>query len=191
MSKNRAKLAQKYLDETKQLLSKLEDNLENIDEIVSLLIAAQEKGNTIFVMGNGGSAATASHFVNDLTKLTICEKKPRFRIVSLNDNIPLMLAWANDTAYKNIFVEQLKNLFKPGDVVIGISGSGNSANVIKAIEYANTNKGMTVGLVGYDGGRLISLAQKYIHVPTFNMQHAEDMHLLVLHKIVSLIKNEP
>ncbi|TSD03639.1 MAG: D-sedoheptulose 7-phosphate isomerase, partial [Parcubacteria group bacterium Athens0714_26] len=140
--------------------------------------------------GNGGSAATASHFVNDLSKLTISEGRLRFKVVGLTDNVPILLAWANDTNYHNIFVEQIKNLIEPGDVVVGISGSGNSMNVINAIEYANERGGVTIGLVGYDGGKLINCVQHCIHIPISEMEKIEDMHLLIQHLLSTLIKKE-
>ncbi len=191
MKEFRKRFTKEYLQRTKDLINAIENGLaEKISGIIPLFLEAREKKRTIFVMGNGGSAATASHFVNDFSKLTICEGKPRFKVVGLTDNVPTLLAWANDTHYHNIFVEQIKNLIEPGDVVVGISGSGNSMNVINAIEYANEHGGVTIGLVGYDGGKLINCAQYYIHIPIFEMEKVEDMHLLVQHLLSALIKKE-
>lgn len=167
-----------------------EDLVSKMDKLATILLTAREKRSTIFIMGNGGSASTASHFVGDLSKGTIVEGFGRFKAISLTDNIPNMLAWANDSSYDDIFVEQLKNLMEPGDIVIGISGSGNSMNVIKAIEYANENGGITIGLSGYDGGRLLKSAQENIHVPSSYMQRVEDIHLLIEHLLTSLIREE-
>lgn len=191
MNEFRKKYTQKYLAETRKILDSIEvDLVIKIDKIASILIKARENKNTIFVMGNGGSAATASHFVVDLSKLTIVEGYPRFKVIALNDNIPSMLAWANDASYEDIFVEQLKNLMEPGDVVIGISGSGNSMNVIKAIEYGNSHGALTIGLSGYDGGKLLKCAQENVHIPSDNMQRVEDLHLLIEHLLISVLRDE-
>ena len=191
MKEFRRRFVEEYLAEIKRLLDAVEQDLVNeLGKLASILVKARQKKNTIFIMGNGGSAATASHFVGDLSKGTIIEGMPRFKAVALTDNIPNMLAWANDVGYEEIFVEQLKNLMAPGDVVIGISGSGNSPNVIKAIEYANNNGGLTIGLSGYDGGKLLKCAQENIHIPSFDMQKVEDIHLLVEHLLTSLIREE-
>lgn len=190
MKEFRKRFTQGYLAEIKRLLDSIEGNLINkIDKLASILSKAREHKNTIFIMGNGGSAATASHFVGDLAKGTIVEGVPRFKAIALTDNIPSMLAWANDVGYEEIFVEQLKNLMVPGDVVIGISASGNSLNVIKAIDYANSNGGLTVGISGYDGGKLLKSARENIHVPSFDMQKVEDIHLLVLHLLFRLLRD--
>ncbi|MCX6721586.1 MAG: SIS domain-containing protein [Candidatus Staskawiczbacteria bacterium] len=177
-----------YLDELKKVLDSAErDLLVNIEKIAVLLQETKNKKNQIFMMGNGGSASTASHFAEDLAKGTIVGDSLRFKVISLADNIPGILAWANDSSYEDIFIEQLKNLMEPGDVVIGISGSGNSKNVIKAIEYANQKGGTTVGFSGYDGGKLIKTAKFNIYAPIFNMQKAEDIHMIVAHILVSLL----
>ncbi len=187
----RRKFTEEYLEQIKKILSLMDKDLVNqMDRLVSILEKARENKNTIFIMGNGGSASTASHFVGDLSKGTIVEGFPRFKAVALTDNIPNMLAWANDVGYEEIFVEQLKNLMEPGDVVIGISVSGNSMNIIKAIEYANKNGGITIGLSGCDGGRLLKSARENIHVPSSDMQKVEDIHLLIEHLLTSLIREE-
>jgi D-sedoheptulose 7-phosphate isomerase len=161
-----------------------------MNRLTEILFKAREKKNTIFFMGNGGSAATASHFVGDLSKGTIVDGFPRFKTIALTDNIPNMLAWGNDSGYEDIFIEQLKNLMEPGDVVIGISGSGNSKNVIKALNYANENRGISIGILGYDGGEMIKIVHESIHVPSFNMQQVEDIHVLVSHLLTSMIREE-
>jgi len=190
-NESRKKFTQEYLREIKKILDLIESDLiEKIDAIATIFFKAREMGKTIFIMGNGGSASTASHFVGDLSKGTIVEGFPRFKVIALTDNIPNMLAWANDNGYENIFVEQLKNLMEIGDIVIGISGSGNSPNVIKAIEYANKNGGITIGLSGYSGGELLKCSHENIHVPSCYMQRVEDIHLLIEHLLTSLIREE-
>jgi len=187
----RKNFTKEYLEEIKKTIDLMEEKLVNkVDKLATILIKAGDRKNTIFIMGNGGSASTASHFAADLSKGTIVEGFPRVKAIALTDNIPNMLAWANDNGYEEIFVEQLKNLMEPGDVVIGISGSGNSMNVIKAIEYANKNGGITIGLSGYDGGKLLKCAQENIHVPSFYMQRIEDIHLIIEHLSTSLIREE-
>ena len=191
MKEFRKRFTQEYLTEIKKILDSLEADLINkIDKLASILSKARENKNTIFIMGNGGSATTASHFVGDLSKGTIVEGLPRFKAVALTDNAPNILAWANDVGYEEIFVEQLKNLMEPGDVVIGISVSGNSMNVVKAIEYANRNGGLTIGLSGCSGGKLLKCAQENIHVPCSYMQRVEDIHLLIEHLLTSLLREE-
>ena len=161
----------------------------NITRVVEEILEAGGRGSTIFLLGNGGSAATASHFACDLAKGTQVRGQRSFRVIALTDNVPLITAWGNDTAYDRIFAEQLRPLVQANDLVIGISGSGNSMNVIKAIEYANKNRGKTVGISGYDGGKLLKCAQENIHVPSFHMQQVEDVHLLVLHLLMCLIRD--
>lgn len=167
-----------------------EEFVVKMDKIMTIFYEAREKKRTIFFMGNGGSAATASHFVGDLSKGTIVEGFPRFKTIALTDNVPNMLAWGNDSSYEDIFIEQLKNLMEPGDVVVGISGSGNSKNVIKAIDYTNDNGGISIGILGYDGGKLIKIVQECIHVPSFNMQQVEDIHIVISHLLTSMIREE-
>jgi D-sedoheptulose 7-phosphate isomerase len=191
MREFRKKFTKEYLEKIRSILDSMgEDLIDKMDKLASILLKARERGNTIFIMGNGGSASTASHFVGDLSKGTIVEGFPRFKAASLTDNIPNILAWANDYGYEQIFVEQLKNLMEPGDIVIGISVSGNSMNIIKAIEYANRNGGITIGLSGCDGGKLLKCAQENIHVPSSYMQKVEDIHLLIEHLLTSLIREE-
>ncbi len=182
---------QDYFTRVKRSIDELggEDYLIKIDEIVKIFLEARENKKQIFVMGNGGSGSTASHLMCDLGKMTICDDSPRFRVIALTDNIPLMLAWANDSSYDDIFVEQLKNLMNPGDVVLGISGSGNSPNVIKAIEYANAHEGVTIGWTGFDGGKLSTSAQIAIVAPSHNMQRIEDVHMVLTHLVSSMIRD--
>lgn len=140
--------ARNYFNELKRVLDCLP--LDKIEEFVEYLLAAYEGEKHIFVFGNGGSGVTASHFACDINK-GVSSGPKRFKVMCLNDNIPIILAYANDMSYEDIFVEQLRNYLKPLDCVIGISGSGNSRNVLKAIEYANTAGAKTFGITGYDG----------------------------------------
>ncbi|GAH00278.1 unnamed protein product, partial [marine sediment metagenome] len=134
----RENFARDYFQDFRMLLDMAEDKLiDTLDEIIPILYEARDAHRTIFIIGNGGSAATASHFAGDLSKATICDGFPRFKAISLTDNIPSIMAWANDKDYDDIFVEQLKNFMEPEDIIIGISGSGNSKNIIKAIDFAN------------------------------------------------------
>lgn len=135
-----------YLNRLQETIAKL--NHDEINTFINLLIAARDEEKQIFIMGNGGSASTASHFCCDFNKGSSYGFDKRFKFICLNDNVPGMMAYANDVSYDDIFVEQLKNFFQPGDYVIGISGSGNSKNVLKAIEYAKENGGVTIGLTG-------------------------------------------
>ncbi len=181
-----------YFTRVKNSIDEMEnpEYLEKIDKIVEILMEARAQKQQIFVMGNGGSGATASHLMCDLGKMTICPDSPRFKIIALTDNIPLMLAWANDSCYDDIFVEQLKNLMDPGDVILGISGSGNSPNVIKAIDYANEHGGITIGWTGFEGGKLANAAQTALVVPSHNMQRIEDVHMVLTHLVSSLIRDK-
>ena len=187
----RGNFTEKYFNFLKKDLEYIKNNFsEEIGTIVDILLDARNNNKNVFIMGNGGSGATASHFVGDLSKGAIVEHKPRFKAISLSDNIPNILAWANDLCYNDIFIEQLKNLMNPGDVVIGISGSGNSKNIIRAIQYANENDGVTIGLSGYDGGALLKIAQCNIHVKDNYMQRVEDIHLILEHLLTSIIREE-
>jgi D-sedoheptulose 7-phosphate isomerase len=180
------KYATEYVSELEKALDSLPK--KKLGEIVEILKKARDSGKQVFVFGNGGSAATASHLANDLAKGTIQEGRKRFRVTCLSDNIPLMLAWANDTSFENVFVEQLKNLLNPGDVVIGISGSGNSLNVLKTIEYANENGAVTIGLSGMGGGKLKKLAKHSLVVESNHMGKVEDIHLILAHLIAYHLK---
>ncbi|NOX44596.1 MAG: SIS domain-containing protein [Caldiserica bacterium] len=153
-----------------------------IEEFAGLLREARERGNCVFVFGNGGSATTASHFACDLGKGTVREGVPRFRVVTLHD-IATFSAYANDCGYEAVFVEPLRNLARPGDVAVGISASGNSPNVLRAVEAAREMGLRTVGITGYRGGRLRDLVDLCIVVPSDDMQWIEDMHLAILHAV--------
>jgi D-sedoheptulose 7-phosphate isomerase len=154
---------------------------QQLEVMVNALLSAWRNNKTIFVMGNGGSAATALHWACDFNKGCNVGRETRFRVMCLNENISTMLAYANDLSYEDIFVEQLRNFLGPGDVVIGISASGNSSNVLNAIECANANGGRTIGLCGFSGGRLYSKVHIPVLVEVDDMQLVEDLHLVVLH----------
>ena len=160
---------------------------ENFVQVVDTLLRAYKRECSIFVMGNGGSASTASHFACDINKGVSLGLAKRFRMICLNDNIPTMLAYANDNAYEDIFVEQLKNFLEPDDVVIGISGSGNSGNVIKAIQYANGRDATTIAFTGFDGGKLAKTARVSMVIPVNDMQKVEDIHLILTHILMQFL----
>ena len=154
---------------------------------VQCMEEARDNGQTIYTFGNGGSGSSASHVVCDINKGASYGKPKRFKMVCLNDNIATILAYANDVAYSEVFVEQLKNFLQPGDLVIGISGSGNSPNVLKAIEYANQNGGKTFGFCGFGGGKLAGLAQNSLVVHSNDMQKVEDLHMMVFHMAMQVL----
>jgi D-sedoheptulose 7-phosphate isomerase len=162
--------------------------MERICEMVDVLLSANYVGNTVFIVGNGGSAATASHFACDLAKGTITSGRPRFRATALTDNVPVMTAWSNDNAYEDVFVEQLRNLIRRGDVVVAISGSGNSENVLRAVELANQVGGITVGLSGFSGGELSKVVDVPVVVPSDCMAQIEDVHLTLCHLVCSVLR---
>jgi D-sedoheptulose 7-phosphate isomerase len=163
---------------------------DSIRDTVDTLKTAHAAGQQVFLLGNGGSAMTAAHIACDLQKGVKQVTGARFRVISVTDNVALMTAWANDTDYENIFAAQLDSLVLPGDVVIAISGSGNSPNVIKAVERANELGAITIGWAGFDGGKLAQIAQKSIIVNSDNMQRIEDLHMIIGHVVFATIANE-
>lgn len=176
-----------YLQEIGDIIQRLPH--ETIEAIVATLAEAREQRHSIFLIGNGGSGATASHAVNDLTKITIQDGKPRCKVIALTDNVPFMLAIANDWSYERIFVEQLMALAEPDDVLIGISGSGNSPNILKAMDWAREHGLKTIALGGRNGGQLKDKVDLALIVPTESMTHIEDVHLMLCH-IISLSLRE-
>lgn len=175
-----------YLSELIETMQSLP--LAAIGELIDLLHEARLQGRQVFLFGNGGSAATASHFACDLAKNTIAAGLPNFKALSLTDNVALLTAWANDTAYDNLFCGQLECLLRPGDIVIGISGSGNSANVLNAMEMARRLGARTIGLIGFVGGHLKDLVDLAIVVPSQRMEQIEDLHLVLEHLIVTALR---
>ncbi len=158
-------------------------DLEGVSQVIELFKDARANGRRIFVCGNGGSASTASHFACDMVKGASFQKPHRFRIMALTDQLPTITAYANDVGYDAVFVEQLKNFAEAGDLFMGISGSGNSPNVLRAIEYANSIGCKTVALTGRDGGQLGPLAQINVRVAEPHMGRIEDGHMIVCHMI--------
>jgi D-sedoheptulose 7-phosphate isomerase len=158
-------------------------DLEKVNQAIEWMKEARAAGRRIFVCGNGGSASTASHFACDMVKGASYNRAKRFRIMALTDQMPTISAYSNDVGYDCVFVEQLKNFAEPGDIVMGISGSGNSPNVLRAIEHANRTGCRTIGLSGRDGGQLGALSQLNIHVPNPHMGRIEDAHMIVCHMI--------
>ena len=163
---------------------------QNIDEIAGVILNAYKKGKSVFLIGNGGSATTAMHFARDLQIGTAIEGKPRIKATCLADNTAFITAIANDINYDSIFKEQLVGQLEKGDVVIGISASGNSPNILQAIEYANQNGAVTIGLIGFGGGKLKGLAHKSIVISRKNYQQVEDVHMALAHMIPCWLKNE-
>jgi D-sedoheptulose 7-phosphate isomerase len=163
--------------------------LSEIEATVEELIRAYEGGHNIFLLGNGGSAALASHFACDLGKGTIQDgHTKRFRVMALTDNVPLITAWANDRCYEDVFAEQLRNFLHPQDMIFAISGSGNSPNVLRALEIGLETGAINIGLTGFQGGRMRDLCAPCIVIPSENMQIIEDLHLSVTHAMFSTIK---
>jgi D-sedoheptulose 7-phosphate isomerase len=158
-------------------------DLAKVNQAIEWFKEARDQGKHIFVCGNGGSASTASHFACDIVKGASFNRASRFKILALTDQLPTLTAYANDVSYECVFVEQLKNFAEPGDLFMGISGSGNSPNVLRAAEYANAAGCRTVALTGRDGGRLGPLAQLNIQVPVPHMGRIEDAHMVVCHMI--------
>ena len=158
-------------------------DLEKVGEAIDILIQARNEDRRIFVCGNGGSASTASHFVCDMLKGASFKRDKRFRIMALTDSLPTITAYANDVSYDCVFVEQLKNFAQPGDVVMAISGSGNSPNVLQAIEYANGIGCRTIALSGRDGGKLGPMAQLNVQASNPHMGRIEDVHMIVMQMI--------
>ena len=179
----------------RQFLDRVAEELGRIDEVEVQALAdaigeCYEHGRTVFLCGNGGSGSNASHFCEDLGKGTLRredfddDRKKRLRVLSLTDNTPYILAWGNDEGFDRVFVEQLKNLAGPGDLLIAISGSGNSPNVLRAVDWANRNGLKTFGCTGFGGGKLRTLAQQGLHVPLDDMGIVESIHLTAFHWVV-------
>ncbi|NLO83668.1 MAG: SIS domain-containing protein [Clostridiales bacterium] len=177
----------KYLDELKRALDDL--NTEELSKIIDILQKAHENKRRIFVMGNGGSAATANHFTCDFGKNAIRDDERRIKIISLSDNISYITAYGNDIGYEYVFIEQLKNLMESGDIVVAISASGNSPNIIKAVEYAKEKGGVVIGLTGGKGGKLKELADIGIVANINTYEQIEDIHMIITHIIVFWFKS--
>jgi len=170
-----------YFGELEHMMRRI--SLTGLQSVLHLLEQAYYSGHRIFVMGNGGSAATASHLALDLAKNTIVCGAPRLKAISLTDHVPLITAWSNDTAYEHIFAEQLASLIEPHDIAIGISTSGNSLNVINALLLAKQSQAYTVGLLGAQGGKIKALVDAYVLAPGQNIEQEEDAHMILAHVI--------
>jgi D-sedoheptulose 7-phosphate isomerase len=177
-----------FLDRVAAELSRIDP--AQVKSLADAIFDCYRAHKMVFVCGNGGSGSNSSHFCEDLGKGTIRredfdnDRKQRLRIISLTDNTPYILAWANDEGFERIFVEQLKNLASPGDLLVAISGSGNSPNVLRAVDWANQHGMTTFGCTGFSGGKLQTLAQKNFHVPLDDMGIVESIHLTAFHWVV-------
>lgn len=177
-------------------LKKIFDKIKwkDIEEISNIIYEAYTNERTIFILGNGGSASTASHFACDLGKGTLSRvydmSEKRFRVVSLTDNAATISAYANDLSFDDIFIQQLRNLVNKGDVVIAITGSGNSKNVVKAMKYGRDCGAITIGMLGFDGGKVKKFLDKYVVVPSSHYGRIEDMHLILEHLITDYLRKK-
>jgi len=176
-----AEFAERYRAQLFQALAQVDS--AKVAQAIEWFREARDQDRHIFLCGNGGSAATASHFACDIVKGCSYRQEKRFRILALADSMPTLTAYSNDVSYESVFVEQLKNFAQPKDLVMALSGSGNSANVVRAVEYANSIGCRTIALSGRDRGRLGPLAQLNIHVPEPHMGRIEDAHMMVCHMI--------
>ncbi|MGO8674183.1 MAG: SIS domain-containing protein [Capsulimonadaceae bacterium] len=172
-----------YLADVQRLLSEVDDSAVNA--VVEALAGAWRDGKRVLLMGNGGSSSTVSHIVADLQKNIQLETGRALKTLCLTDSTPLLSAWANDTEWSNVFAPQVECWAERGDIVIGVSGSGNSSNVIRGIEAGNRAGAITFGLAGFEGGKLKATAQHCITVYSDNMQRIEDVHMILLHVIFS------
>ena len=181
-----------YFSELKKIFDKMDS--KSIEEITDVIYKAYGNQRNIFILGNGGSASTASHFACDLGKGTLSrvydKNEKRFRVISLTDNAATISAYANDLSFDDIFIQQLRNLVHRGDIVIAITGSGNSKNVLKAMEYAKDAGAVTIGMLGFDGGKVKQFLDKYVIVPSDHYGRIEDMHLILEHLISDYLRNK-
>lgn len=178
--------AKQYFDELQGVVADLPH--DSINQIADILLMAYESEKSLYLFGNGGSASLASHFACDLGKGTAyCNGGKRFRVLSLTDNLPTLTAWANDSGFEDIYSEQLKNFIQAHDVAFAISASGNSKNVLNALRIGREAGARTVGLSGFDGGKMKSMCDMCIVVPSNNMQIIEDLHLAMAHSIYRIV----
>lgn len=184
------------MEQIKNYISTLQQTLDtlplsDINQVIETIHQARLAEQQIFIMGNGGSASTASHFVCDLAKNTRQSGLPHFRVIGLTDNMAILSAYANDEGYDAVFASQLASLSRPGDIVIAISTSGNSPNVLKGVEQANQMGAITISLTGFNGGRLKSMTPLNIHVPSHCIEQIEDIHLMLEHLICTCLRQHP
>lgn len=176
--------ARDYLAETARVIQAFPE--ADIERLVAVLEAAWRDGRRIFCCGNGGSGSLASHWACDFNKGCQAPGSPKFKVIALTDNLPTLLAYGNDVSYDEVFVAQLPNLFEPGDVVLGISGSGNSENVVRALAWARRQGGVTAGLIGFGGGRMKPLCDVALIADSDDMQHCEDAHVVLMHLLMQV-----
>lgn len=174
-----------YIDKEIEVLNLLDIN--NINLAINEIVAAFEREGNIYIFGNGGSASTASHYVNDFNKGISEYTEKKFRFICLNDNVPTVMAVANDISYDEVFRFQLLGRIKQEDLVIGISGSGNSQNIVNALAYAKQEGVRTLGITGFDGGKVKRIVDVSLHVPVNNMQITEDIHMVFDHMIMTVL----
>lgn len=173
-----------YYEREKKVIDALDR--KEINDAMNVLLAAYERDATVYVFGNGGSSATASHMVCDFNKGTCQDLDKKFRFVCLNDNLPILMAVANDDSFENVFLYQLKGKLRKEDVVLAISGSGNSHNVVKAVEYAKEVGAEIIAMTGYQGGKIRKMADHFLHAPVEDMQITEDIHMSFDHMIMQI-----
>ncbi len=181
-----------YTHDIREYFEKVKNTIDlvsvaDLNLLMNLLNKARDEHRTIFICGNGGSAATASHFCCDFNKGISEGQTRKFRMICLSDNVPSMMAYANDFCYEDIFVGPLQNLYQEGDFLIAISGSGNSRNVVRAVDYVNAHQGTTIGITGYDGGEVKKRSSYNVHVPVMDMQVSEDIHMMLDHCMMSIL----
>jgi D-sedoheptulose 7-phosphate isomerase len=174
-------MVERYLGEIEEAVKQIDRNA--VRAVVDALYACYRRGGTTYIIGNGGSASTASHMMNDLTKCTIVDGQPRFRAMAFTDNVPVMTAFANDLSYEDIFTEPLRAHLDARDVVLALSGSGNSPNVLRAIAYAKEHGALTIGLCGDTGGKLATISDVAVKIPAARIGQQEDGHLILNHAI--------
>ena len=184
------KIINLFLEEHNLCISKIQDDTKILDKIIKILINARDKKKKIYVMGNGGSGSTASHIVSDLLKTAITRGDKRFSAISLVDNMPVILAWANDSNFNNIFSEQIKNHISKGDVLIGFSGSGKSQNILNAFNIGKKSGSICIGITGMGGGKFPKICDVCFTVPSNDMLMIESIHLTLCHCIVSSIRQK-
>jgi D-sedoheptulose 7-phosphate isomerase len=178
-----------YIEKLRRLIEFLP--ARELEEFIAVLLSARAHGNRVFFMGNGGSGSTASHFATDLGKGTATPGLPRFKVMPLNDQHSTVSAYANDMGYETVFAEQMKAFIERGDVVIGISTSGKSRNVLEGMALARASGGICVGMTGFDGGTLAGLVDLKLHIPERNVGRVEDAHHIMMHLVCDCIRTRP
>ncbi|MCV0400960.1 MAG: SIS domain-containing protein [Nitrosopumilus sp.] len=179
----------KFLQIQNECINEIQQNTHEIDKIIKMIISARNNKKTIFTMGNGGSGSTASHFVSDLQKTVIVKDENRIKSISLVDNIPVILAWSNDTSFDRIFEEQIKNQVEKNDIVIAFSGSGKSKNVVNGLKIAKKIGAKCIGFTGKNGGDFNTICDITLKVPSDDMLTIESQHITICHCIASTIRN--